>query len=681
MNQVYLSKFFYPLLIFSIVALFSTGCSDEDTYYAPGVGAPRCQNTSKKFLIIETWNTESVQGGKKFNFSFYGCFNSTGSLPIKVKVIGGFNGGCIAYQNVNFISITSGTSTNYASFIAPSNFLSDCDSENRNYTVYASVEDGDTTRAIDPLMISFGNYPLGYSPEAKIEYDYNINYNFFNIDSTKKTFKDPNTTVPLNISTRGSASVITSSAIFTASSQNDLLNQLVSYMNTYRSTDTVNYPIYLHMSHKATIAGSPFAGVSYSRFFYNDKRNFSFVFSQNLQDILGVYYTQHEEYRKSANSFTISHELLHQMGIVFYEGCHYDHNNDTCVLKMYSEYPNHNNLFVAGRMSWKICPRHMNFIKNSPLLINHSGDHSGTVSSNITDSLNGHGLFKNESLLQLSLPKNRFKMFEPVLIKLTYKNFSGNPDTINSVFDKENHDFNFKILPLDGQDYRNDPPAYSITYFKNPMVINAKDSLVISGDINKYGVHLKANYFDMEGYLNPGKYRLLVSRIVNGSILTSDTVDFEIENLNDEDRFVLNLVQNGDFLQILNNYQNSPFYESVYAFYVLKSFRPKFAEKFASQDEILNLYENFSSRFPHSFSWYDASFVYYMITKLSIGSKAINDMFGKIENNLNNSSLNSFISQNVVKRKIQQTFQFVRKSVEESDQREKDYDSDTPKNK
>jgi len=263
----------------------------------------------------------------------------------------------------------------------------------------------------------------------------------------------------------------------------------------------------------------------------------------------------------------------------------------------------------------------------------------------------------SKSTLTIMLPKYSFKKYEPILALLKYTNKNSKNDTVYNIFNELHEALSFVITPLDGQYYRMFSPGYSIHTLPSYYIIEPNDTLSISREINKFGVDFKEQqaYLGMEGYLNPGRYRLYARGIARNIEYISDTVAFSVIELNDEDRLILDLLSKGKYEEILENYSNNSLSEAIFAYYVNKTFQPKFTKYYGSKNDILNLYKGFYDKFKNSYYGFKQSFVYYMFIKLSALSEDISLDIQSFKNKYPVSSLYDFLSQEPILDKIYKT--------------------------
>lgn len=650
-----------------IILFFSfTGFLCDDRAGGSGNGGPGGNCEVPKYFTIYSLNNS----GNEYKISFAGCFNSNTTLNVHIKILGDYGGGCIAYTNDNFATIQSGVQTIENSFYS-NNFVSTCNSNNRWYTIYAYVNDGDTTRECEPQILPVG-YPPAISSSAKIEYDYYTGYNFWNIDSTKKTFKDPTTNTPLNIEMKSNPSVIESQEIFEATDDETLLNQIVSYMSSYRSSDTINFPIYLNMSHSAKI-GNLYntLGISYTRLNSGSKRNLSFVFCDNIKKIHNTTLYSQPGYRNSVNSFVICHELLHQIGIAYYNNAHHDHTDTLgCALQIGSEYPKYVDHYLAGEMVWRVCNKHITFIKNSPFLTNHSHDNlvSGGENYDFPHRNNNTKQDSLKSSLNISLSKYSYKQYEPILTLIKFINNKNLPDTIVRMFNEYEDDLNFNIIPLDGQYYNRRVKSFSILFAPNPYIVQSKDTFLFSRNLNNFGNDMEgSNYFGMAGYLSPGRYKLLAKGRNKNNSYVSDTLEFEVLELNNEDNLILKMLNEKKYSEILDTYPNSPFYEAVSSFYATKSFKTKLVRNYYLKDDIMNLYKSFFNRFPNSYYCYNPSFIGFMFSKLTASTNDIISEIQELKDEYYGFALCKFLEQRDIVKDIIKSDEYMRSDIEENE--------------
>lgn len=673
-------KMFLSFNVFLIFLSFEFGCQQTTgTGTGNGTTGTNCDSQTKKYLkISKLYKDPFVTNSNKYYISFLGCFTSSNQLNIRLQIIGDYNSNCTALENDNFEIILSGQETFPEKWFSLDYFTPFCNSTNKYYTIYAYVEDGDTVRASEPALISFGS-PFAYSAKVNIEYDYIASFDYWNIDSTKKSFTSFTQSYwTTDIGKYQYSDVINNSPVFTATSINDLMNQLNGYTGSYRCTDTNNYPIYLNISYLASIPNIPFLGISNSKLYDGTRRNYSFVFTKNHEIRYGISFNQNTNYRKSTLSYNITHELLRQVAVLMYPGAYNDHDRDSCVINnSYTYYDD--TFFNFGRMSWIICPKHFTWLKASPYTINSGNNNSintGGLSQTYFSNENDSAIQQTQSELKLSLQKYSYKKYEPILALLKYTNQSSKNDTVIDMFEEFSDNLSFKIIPLDGQIYKKAKFGFSINSYPIPYSVKPFDSLKLSFDINKYGNKFlnTENYFDMLGYFNPGRYKVYASGKNKNVQILSDTLEFKVIELSEEDSIVLNLLGQNHYSDILQNFQENPFRESIYFYSAHTQYRPKIKDFSYSKNDVLNLYRETCENYGESYYWFKPAFVLFMFDKLALFFDSIDSEIEKIRNTYNCTYLNEFLNQESVIKRIKIFDKDRRNVIKESKKNKNIYD-------
>lgn len=213
---------------------------------------------------------------------------------------------------------------------------------------------------------------------------------------------------------------------------------------------------------------------------------------------------------------------------------------------------------------------------------------------------------QSESDLKIRLAKKEYKLYEPILVMFEYVNNNSNADTIRQNFkDLFAEETGFMIEGDNGKIYKSKNETLTWDYINAPSYyLPPNDTFIASMRLNyRYGDEIKGseNYFDLYGYLGRGKYKVSAYTFIDGKKYISNIEEFEVVELNEEDRKVLELVKNKNVDEILKNYPENPFTEHVLIKYVgrLRGFYD--GNNQPNREETISDYNIFFQKYPNSF--------------------------------------------------------------------------------
>lgn len=281
----------------------------------------------------------------------------------------------------------------------------------------------------------------------------------------------------------------------------------------------------------------------------------------------------------------------------------------------------------------------------------------------------------NKILLEVSLPKYSFKKFEPIEVLFKYINNGTQNDSIYRIFDDFLHLMKFNLIDEKGSIYK-DKYSFEPTLglFQKPEhIVKPNDTLIVLMVFNNYGRKASNSdslYFYNNAYFPPGKYTgyAYVENDYNykrtfNPPLKSNTIEFEIKDLNEEDKVILKYFKNNEIGktfeqnkidEILNDFSNNYFIEYIWR-EKIRSILRKTKTKEANNDMLAEAYKEFFQEYPNSF--YNINFIpryLNLVTNHNSQSIMTNifDLIYSFPNTIISYYLKNGNAQNEIKRKI-----------------------------
>ena len=219
----------------------------------------------------------------------------------------------------------------------------------------------------------------------------------------------------------------------------------------------------------------------------------------------------------------------------------------------------------------------------------------------------------NKISLEVSLLKKEFKIFEPIDVLFKYINNGTENDSISRIFDDFLHLMKCNIVDEKGNVYK-DKYSFEPTLglFQKPEhIVKPNDTLIALMVFNNYGRKTSNSdslYFYNNAYFPPGKYTgyAYVENDYNykrtfNPPLKSNTIEFEIKDLNEEDKVILKYFKNNEIGktfeqnkidEILNDFSNNYFIEYIWR-EKIRSILRKTKTKEANNDMLAKAYKEF----------------------------------------------------------------------------------------
>lgn len=298
--------------------------------------------------------------------------------------------------------------------------------------------------------------------------------------------------------------------------------------------------------------------------------NFSFIFMDKIADVLKSGWDE-----QSCKNAVSNHELMHQVGNQ--HGAHELHGNPFKKRCVY--WSPLDCLAVTGDITrlnsfFRICDPHILDMRTYLLTnnIEAAGKPSFNSKLNFFDS--------PDYTINISLPKYRFKKYEPIIAKFEVINKENASLIINpSMFDP----FSEKTVSItDDEGFISNTNKFtfvpSTVSADSVYVLEPYDTLLVSMPINNWGASLNSNnykdyIFDNWGYFPPGhKYK--VKYDANGKL--SNEAEFEVEELTNNELEEFNILKtelsSEHFREFLKDYPENIFSEYIDAEILKKSY-------------------------------------------------------------------------------------------------------------
>ncbi|RPI12421.1 MAG: hypothetical protein EHM58_20140, partial [Ignavibacteriae bacterium] len=370
--------------------------------------------------------------------------------------------------------------------------------------------------------------------------------------------------------------------------------------------------------------------------------NWAYIFKSNIDANCRTHgLTNHET---SAYNSTIIHELCHQIGRVMGDSAHIIHDgvdSNKCPLWDYWTQELLDTLRHDAR-GFLLCPIHTARVTNGPELTNISMEErkANIISSNDTD-------------LRISLVKTEFKEYEPILVRFDYINNHNKIDTLyNDFLQILNKSLKFYVTSENGN-------VYEKEIFESPFfLIISPQFFVKPGDTFSASMVLNYNigepiecenrYFNYFGYFKPGNYKFYAHDVIGGMQLKTNELTFKVENINEQDKKVLDLLRNKRYDEIFSNYSANTFSEHVLARYCEIEIYP--IETWHNDIQKINsAYFDFVNKYPNSLYNINLSFIGGYFNKVLNYNPSAISIINNLKNNTNSKLIDNFVDNHSIK--------------------------------
>lgn len=453
----------------------------------------------------------------------------------------------------------------------------------------------------------------------------------------------------------------------------DIENMLNNYMHKFKPSGSREYKFIVgkHQLYTSSISTGIEIGRSHDTLL-GTFGNWSYVWTNTIDiwnvspTIVGTQY-----------SFTACHELLHQLGNIFSQfnfvndhTYHLGRYKTKCVLHTSSSGNEISSILWQRRGFFRICDRHT-FMLRKNLNGNNLPDNNIFAASKNTVFpypflSNAYEDQKYE--IGMSLAKDTYRKFEPIVAKFTLINHDTKPMNITNLFD--NFTDGPKIMIADSKGN-----TTSINkYFSTPLIIYPEpvyiippgDTLYISMTLNNWGEKSTSDkeiYFSQYGYFPKGSYRAFFyfgteQEQTYGVKIQSNIVEFDVVDNTSEDKELLSLTKEKKYSDVIKDYSENPFVEHVAYLYLGEKYVgvPFYPEN--QYPELETEYEEYFQKYPYSFYLLSDKFLKSYVFKVAKESTNAEDVVSRVSSKTSNQLILKFLSN---KRRVENIITSIRK--------------------
>lgn len=219
----------------------------------------------------------------------------------------------------------------------------------------------------------------------------------------------------------------------------------------------------------------------------------------------------------------------------------------------------------------------------------------------------------NGSEVKISLPKDSYKMYEPIELQYEWVNHKDKPDTLWDVFELSELTHVF-VTDENGKVYTNQPRGLDKVTARPEHYVQKGDTVLETIALNHIGIAFKGtsreSYFSCYNYLPPGKYTVY-SVIEDYSWrkywepIKTNAIEFEISELSERDEKVLALVRDKKYKEALQSYPGDYFEEYLMKFEMSEYFLERYKagetnERYKDTSKFTAMYSVFFDKYPNS---------------------------------------------------------------------------------
>lgn len=594
---------------------------------------------------------------------------------------------CLAFRTLsisiknNTTKIVPLTTTNFYGWLG-------CQTPNRNYKVFAYLVNGQEYNSTDYIEWGSANDSL-LEPGLVFRKMYSNDFGEYTdmISSISSSFNNSNDDSDLvNVLPdywKGSNSTTDSNFVRGDTLLQYLIARLHNYVDAYRGTyDTIAFPFYLNYArlfifhnprlepprYDTTILGlsingkSGFPGIN--AYLYN----FSFVFNTNIKHIYQFYpYNQHWQ---SVYNYVGVHELLHQMGNSLGANDHFYHTGlykNRCALNIPDTFTTPE--FTQNTSFYRVCDYHIVKFRNNII----SKSDIKTIAA-FKDENENKGKYADDTEIKLdiSLPKNTYKLYEPILAKCKLINNSSDTIRLYSEFDEQLGEMNIIAKDKNGKIYNDNKLSeiFTRSFRLNGanIIVNPNETLYVSMKINNWGEQVQLfelegrklipktdnnSYFGQTGYYPVGEYNVFIE-LPNVRNIKSNEVLFKVQELNTDDMIFLKLVKGGKIDEAIALYPENSFVEHSTAQKIAYLIKKASMNELQDEDKqtLINLYKNIFEKYPETAYLNESNFLYPLIKALKENYK-VGEVKEQITSLIDNVTLKKYLSNSITSRYIE----------------------------
>ena len=219
----------------------------------------------------------------------------------------------------------------------------------------------------------------------------------------------------------------------------------------------------------------------------------------------------------------------------------------------------------------------------------------------------------NGTEVKISLPKDSYKMYEPIELQYEWINHKDSPDTLWDVFELSELSHIF-VTDENGKIYTNHLSAIGKVASKPAHYIQKGDTVLETITLNKIGIFLtgspRESYFSCYSYLPPGKYR--VYSVIEGDAgrkdlepIKTNEVEFRVTELSAEDETITALAVDKKYEEALTQFPGNYFGEYLARSQMNEYFKEFFMagetnERYKDTSKLPAVYNAFFDKYPNS---------------------------------------------------------------------------------
>lgn len=216
------------------------------------------------------------------------------------------------------------------------------------------------------------------------------------------------------------------------------------------------------------------------------------------------------------------------------------------------------------------------------------------------------------TVVNISLPKKIYKMYEPIELQYEWINYKDEPDTIWALFSSSAFIKQF-ITDEQGKVYKNNYMELDAMYMPQYFVAKGdtlKKTITLNHSGKKFADSMGEQYFHCFNYFPPGKYK--VYSVIDRDVIKeypepikTNEIEFEITGLTDQDENILALAQKEKYEEALNLYPSNYFDEHLMKSEInmrIKEFYKagEMNERYKDTSVLPEKYEAFFEKYPNS---------------------------------------------------------------------------------
>lgn len=614
----------------------------------------KTSNCTEPYLEIKSITPNPYQGTGNLHVTVKAGCSSTGSVDVRLDIYLLLNNGDTCWTGYRQSKTVNNDDTStfvldpHSFVITPPSCCSGCSLTGRSYRTraYANIDGNEKYynssfywgETLPTINVNLGTYRMYSTTLSECTDALNCVSNSFNnsnLDSNNVHIS-PNYSSFQGVSDNSFVGVQTRAQLDTACNGYAVRHNWTS--DTFRVYYALDNPFPIYPNYPQGILGiSGNTGYDLGGG-YHDSLNWSFVFMNAIDRLSHPNWVLQSVY----NNVSV-HELIHQLGRD--TSSHYIHSGDfadRCAYWPIDHFDTSGDIRELTNF-YRIC----------------SGTHVQHMRDNLLGTLIASGKSNNIILpfpihqpsdkysITMSLAKKIYKKFEPVIAKFELINKDDEPLNISEMFVSVSSQSIIKIKDDMGNQWsaNQTPSKFDFIALQPDYVVQPGDTFLASMSINNWGEAFRPWYFDQFGYFPPG--RKYDATFYNGK-LVSNEVEFEVEDLTEEDETFINTYKLGfDSAAAsiaVSKYPDNPFTEYVRAVLIAHSHWKIINKEYNYKGTgLIADYRNFFDEYPNSYYMYDDGFMAALYFKFFAGKDDYSKILPKIKSEIRNSQLNRFL--------------------------------------